>query len=165
MSWSDRGRRFAIRLQRIRGGLNAWAADEGLYVLTGWLFLRLLGLVYLFAFVSLWTQIEGLVGSRGILPAASFLAEIRAYTGIERGWLLPTLAWLSSTDVALRHFCGAGIAAALLVIVDVLPGPMLALLWLLYLSLVNVGQEGGQEIPHLHVHIFGGRPLGPILAR
>ncbi|HSQ95482.1 MAG TPA: histidine triad nucleotide-binding protein [Croceibacterium sp.] len=31
--------------------------------------------------------------------------------------------------------------------------------------LVNIGQQGGQEIPHLHVHIFGGRPLGPMLAR
>jgi diadenosine tetraphosphate (Ap4A) HIT family hydrolase len=31
--------------------------------------------------------------------------------------------------------------------------------------LVNTGQEGGQEIPHLHVHIFGGRPLGPMLSR
>jgi diadenosine tetraphosphate (Ap4A) HIT family hydrolase len=31
--------------------------------------------------------------------------------------------------------------------------------------MVNVGQHGGQEIPHLHVHIFGGGPLGPMLAR
>ena len=31
--------------------------------------------------------------------------------------------------------------------------------------LVNVGQQAGQEIPHLHVHIFGGKPLGPMLAR
>ena len=31
--------------------------------------------------------------------------------------------------------------------------------------LVNTGQVGGQEIPHLHVHIFGGRPLGPMLSR
>ena len=31
--------------------------------------------------------------------------------------------------------------------------------------LANVGQNGGQEIPHLHVHIFGGGPLGPMLSR
>ena len=31
--------------------------------------------------------------------------------------------------------------------------------------LVNIGQAAGQEIPHLHVHIFGGRPLGPMLSR
>ena len=34
-----------------------------------------------------------------------------------------------------------------------------------YRLLVNVGMNGGQEIPHLHVHIFGGKGLGPMLAR
>lgn len=34
-----------------------------------------------------------------------------------------------------------------------------------YRLLANVGQHGHQEIPHLHVHLFGGRPLGPMLAR
>ncbi|HET7816465.1 MAG TPA: histidine triad nucleotide-binding protein, partial [Sphingomicrobium sp.] len=30
-----------------------------------------------------------------------------------------------------------------------------------YRVLANVGQRGGQEVPHLHMHIFGGAPLGP----
>ena len=34
-----------------------------------------------------------------------------------------------------------------------------------YRILSNVGKRGGQEVPHLHVHIFGGAPLGPMLAR
>ena len=34
-----------------------------------------------------------------------------------------------------------------------------------YRLLANVGMNSGQEVPHLHVHIFGGRPLGPMLAR
>jgi histidine triad (HIT) family protein len=34
-----------------------------------------------------------------------------------------------------------------------------------YRLLANVGGNGGQEVPHLHVHIFGGKPLGPMLAR
>jgi len=34
-----------------------------------------------------------------------------------------------------------------------------------YRLLANVGRRGGQEVPHLHVHIFGGEPLGPMLAR
>ena len=34
-----------------------------------------------------------------------------------------------------------------------------------YRLLANVGGNGGQEVPHLHVHIFGGRPLGPMLSR
>ena len=31
--------------------------------------------------------------------------------------------------------------------------------------MANVGVHGGQEVPHLHVHIFGGQPLGPMIAR
>ena len=34
-----------------------------------------------------------------------------------------------------------------------------------YRLLANVGAHGGQEVPHLHVHIFGGQPLGPMIAR
>jgi histidine triad (HIT) family protein len=34
-----------------------------------------------------------------------------------------------------------------------------------YRLLANLGHDGGQEVPHLHVHLFGGRPLGPMLAR
>ena len=34
-----------------------------------------------------------------------------------------------------------------------------------YRLLVNLGMHGGQAIPHLHVHLFGGRPLGPMIAR
>jgi histidine triad (HIT) family protein len=33
-----------------------------------------------------------------------------------------------------------------------------------YRVLTNIGQRGGQEVPHLHLHIFGGQPLGPMLA-
>lgn len=34
-----------------------------------------------------------------------------------------------------------------------------------YRLLANIGQHGHQEVPHLHVHLFGGKPLGPMLAR
>jgi len=34
-----------------------------------------------------------------------------------------------------------------------------------YRVLANTGLRGGQEVPHLHMHIFGGAPLGPMLAR
>lgn len=33
-----------------------------------------------------------------------------------------------------------------------------------YRLLANIGGHGGQEVPHLHVHLFGGTPLGPMLA-
>ena len=34
-----------------------------------------------------------------------------------------------------------------------------------YRLLANIGHNGHQEVPHLHVHIFGGQALGPMLSR
>jgi len=34
-----------------------------------------------------------------------------------------------------------------------------------YRLLANTGKRSGQEVPHLHVHVFGGQPLGPMLAK
>lgn len=32
-----------------------------------------------------------------------------------------------------------------------------------YRMMANIGAHGGQEVPHLHVHLFGGEPLGPMI--
>ncbi len=34
-----------------------------------------------------------------------------------------------------------------------------------YRLMINCRQHGGQEVYHLHLHLLGGRPLGPMLAR
>ncbi len=34
-----------------------------------------------------------------------------------------------------------------------------------YRLLANIGHDGHQEVPHLHVHLFAGKPLGPMLMR
>jgi histidine triad (HIT) family protein len=34
-----------------------------------------------------------------------------------------------------------------------------------YRLLSNIGINGHQEVPHLHIHIFGGKALGPMLMR
>jgi len=34
-----------------------------------------------------------------------------------------------------------------------------------YRLIFNTGPDSGQEVPHVHVHVFGGQPLGPMLAR
>ena len=49
------------------------------------LYLRGLAAVYLVAFVSLWAQLDGLVGERGILPASELMERVRVF-GVE-GWL------------------------------------------------------------------------------
>ncbi|SVC43336.1 uncharacterized protein METZ01_LOCUS296190 [marine metagenome] len=34
-----------------------------------------------------------------------------------------------------------------------------------YRAIANIGQNGGQEVPHFHMHICGARPLGRLIAR
>jgi predicted DCC family thiol-disulfide oxidoreductase YuxK len=103
--------------------------------LVSWLFLRLLGLTFLAAFVSIGVQITGLVGEQGILPLSDYLATVAAEHGAQRYWFAPTLFWLNSSDVALVAACVIGAVASGLVVLNVLTRPMLALAFLLHLSL------------------------------
>ncbi len=105
--------------------------------------LRGLGVVYLSAFGSLAVQLDGLIGSRGILPAAEFLENVQPHfrNTLAAYWRLPTLFWFNASDAALHASCWGGVVLSVLVIVGILPGPSLALLWLFYLSLTVVGQD------------------------
>jgi hypothetical protein len=67
------------------------------------LFLRALALVYLVAFASLGVQVQGLIGSKGILPVTELLSDVRATTGAERYWLLPTLVARAHRDPEVRR--------------------------------------------------------------
>ncbi len=116
------------------------------YHIAGVLFWRMLGLVYLIAFISLWIQISGLVGDNGILPVSDFLDSARQHFADQTPpaspvWNIPTLVWFSPHDGLLHFLCLAGTALALLVIAGLLPLPSLALLWVIYLSLFHAGQE------------------------
>ncbi|HYQ86032.1 MAG TPA: lipase maturation factor family protein [Bacteroidota bacterium] len=106
-----------------------------------WIFLRLLGLIYGVAFLSLGFQIIGLIGEQGILPAQQFFRAARESYGAGAAWRFPSLGLLGAGDAVLQTLCWGGAAAALLVTAGVAQSPMLALSWLLYLSLVVAGQE------------------------
>lgn len=106
------------------------------------LFLVGLGLVYALAFVSLWVQIHGLIGARGILPAQTLLDAAGSQLGTGRLWRLPTLAWVTgASDGALDLLCAGGTAASVLLALGIAP-PLSALVaWVLYLSLCHLGQD------------------------
>ncbi len=103
--------------------------------LVSWLFLRLLGLTFLVAFVSIGSQITGLVGEQGILPMSDYLATVAAEHGAQRYLFAPTLFWINSSDTALLAACLAGAVASGLVVLNVLTRPMLLLAFVLHLSL------------------------------
>ena len=108
--------------------------------LSRWLFFRGLGCIYLIAFLSLWVQIHGLVGSNGILPADQYLSAVRQQIGAESYYLVPTLFWLNPSDVCLHFLCAGGVLLSLILIAGFFPSFTLAGLWILYLSLVTIGQ-------------------------
>lgn len=106
-------------------------------------FLRTLALIYLAAFWSLNSQIMGLAGHNGIVPATQSMSNVRAYAdqqklGASRYFLEPTLCWISASDRFLRGLCIAGMAASVLLLFGVASPVCLAALWLLYISLTTV---------------------------
>src|SRR5262245_5240361 len=110
--------------------LTAGAQD---YAFAGWLFLRLLGVIYAVAFLSLAVQIKGLSGSRGILPARESLAGLRFSAA-------PTIFWWHCTDGFLTGVCWSGVLCSVLLIAGFAPVLMLAILWAAYLSLYHVNR-------------------------
>src|SRR4029077_12381683 len=98
-------------------------------------FLRALGVIYLTAFVSLWVQVDGLVGSNGVSPVNQFLSAVRGQVGPDAYKLLPTLCWFNSSDACLHFLCGSGVFCTLLLIFALAHAVFLFILFDSYLSL------------------------------
>lgn len=138
-----RHRPWFSRLTRLGWGRDLSSPSHRLVRAT---FLKWLAVIYFIAFVSLWMQVLGLIGSDGIVPARLTLDHVRqpalaASAGWEPYHSLPTLCWLNASDGFLRAQCALGAVLAVLVFVGIAPAPCLFALWVLYLSLVSVGRE------------------------
>ncbi len=116
-------------------------------LLPRWLFLRALGGVYFSAFFALLFQIRGLIGTEGILPVRQLLAALRPL-GQNRIFVAPSLLWLAKppgpTDGALLWLIAVGLAASVLVVVNLVPRAALLLCWVCFLSFVTVAQDFSQ---------------------
>lgn len=110
------------------------------YELVSWVFLRLIGIIYIIAFASLAVQIQGLVGEGGILPAGEYLNAAHQGWGVSAYWRMPTLFWLNANDAALITATGLGILLGLLVVFGIWARAALVGLFVLYLSCVYAGQ-------------------------
>jgi hypothetical protein len=131
------------------------------------LVLRALGFIYAVAFVILIAQLEPLIGARGLLPAARYLAAAPSRDAWE-----PTLFSLHASDAFMGGCAWLGLLLALAVMAGVTNAALMAALWGLYLSFVHVGQTWygyGWEILLLEagfLAIFlcplaGARPFAP----
>ena len=112
------------------------------YWLTRFVFLRLLGLLYLVAFLIVVNQFRPLAGEHGLMPAPRFLEAVASTYG--RGpaafFRLPTLFWWSPSDAAFAIGAWTGVALSVCLLCGLANAPLMAALWLLYMSFVHIGQ-------------------------
>jgi hypothetical protein len=123
--------------------LRAWLGEPRSYWLTRFLILRLLGLVYFVAFLSLARQVLPLIGENGLLPARLFLGRVEAHFGSRLDGFLqfPSLFWFDVSDPFLAVLAWAGAALSLVVLLGYANSLLMALLWALYMSFVHIGQD------------------------
>jgi len=129
--WIAGHRRFADVVCRLTASP---VQEPATHLLTRRIFLRLLGLIYLAAFLSLGPQLAGLVGSGGLQPISTLLHE----SGTAQWWQLPTLQWLGG-DGALQWTWIVGTIAAGCLVLGLVPLVATATCWAMYLSLTNAG--------------------------
>src|SRR5882762_8322292 len=113
------------------------------YWLTRFLILRLLGAIYAVAFLAAINQIIPLVGANGLLPAGIFLKRVgEALGSTGAGFVrLPSLFWFAHSDTVLLAAAWIGFALSCVVVAGFANAPLLGVLWLLYMSFANVGQD------------------------
>ncbi|MCE0483211.1 MAG: lipase maturation factor family protein [Methylacidiphilales bacterium] len=113
------------------------------YWLTRFVMLRWLGFVYFFAYLTAVRQLVPLVGTNGLTPASLFFDQIREHVG--SSWagfeLLPSIFWINCSDAWLQTVPWIGLILSCVLLAGYANAPMLAVLWVLYLSIVHAGQD------------------------
>jgi len=116
---------------------------EQSYWLTRFMILRLLGAIYAIAFLVAIHQVVPLIGEHGLLPVDLFLQRVTEHFGSSGAGFrrLPSLFWLIHGDTALQTVAWIGFLLSYVVLAGFANAIILAVLWILYMSLVHVGQE------------------------
>ncbi|XP_058567395.1 lipase maturation factor 1 isoform X2 [Neofelis nebulosa] len=120
----------------------------GTFWLTRIVLLRALAFIYFVAFLVALHQNKQLIGDRGLLPCRAYLESVRRYFQGRGGWdavsYAPTVLWLldwSHMNANLDALALLGLGVSSFVLVTGCANMVLmATLWVLYMSLVNVGQ-------------------------
>jgi len=115
--------------------------DPSSYSIAISLFVRLLGAIYVIAYIPFLFQIRGLIGKDGILPVKTYLQSVKKSLGIRRFYYVPTLLWLNASDIALFLLIWVGIVFGILLVFGVNLPIILLLLYVVQLSLISAGQE------------------------
>jgi hypothetical protein len=113
------------------------------YWLTRFMILRLLGVIYAIAFLVAIDQVLPLISSHGLLPANEYIKQVNQWLGSTGASFikLPSLFWFWHSDTALVTVAWTGFLLSCLVAAGYANAIIMALLWMLYMSLVHIGQE------------------------
>jgi hypothetical protein len=111
------------------------------YRLTRFILLRLLGLVYLVAFLVAAWQFIPLAGEHGLTPAPPLLRALEQIHGSKWSAFreVPCLFHWNSSDSFVQAMAWTGVALASLVLLGFANVPLLLALWFLYLSFIHSG--------------------------
>jgi hypothetical protein len=111
------------------------------YNLTRFVFLRILGVVYFFAFLSLVKQLIPLLGKKGLTPAEKYIRVLRPRfkNNFYAFWKIPTIFWFYISDRFMIVLAWFGFLLSTLLLIGFGNVITLFLLWLIYLSFVHIG--------------------------
>jgi Lipase maturation factor len=119
------------------------ASPAPTFWLTRFVILRWLGFVYLIAFLVAVNQIVPLLGAHGLTPAPLFTERVAAHFGSP--WAafckLPSVFWAGVSDNSMLAVSWIGVALSLAVLLGYANAIIMFLLWALYMSIVNIGQD------------------------
>ncbi|XP_075574613.1 lipase maturation factor 1 [Pelecanus crispus] len=129
-------------------GCGGTGPPPGTFWLTRIVLLRSIALLYFVAFLVAYHQNKQLIGEKGLLPCKLYLQNVKKYfkgkINLDALSYAPTIIWFldwSDMDSILDYLSLFGLAASAFVLVTGCANMVLmAVLWVLYLSLVNVGQ-------------------------
>jgi hypothetical protein len=114
------------------------------YWLVRIVFLRCLAMMYAVAFLVAFNQNESLIGEHGLTPAVNYLAQKPPDSTVNQLILShPTIFWIIPPTTENLNYCaGAGLGFSMLVaVLGSANVPLMFLLWVLYFSIVTVGQH------------------------
>jgi hypothetical protein len=123
--------------------VNPSSGARPTYWLTRFVILRLLGLVYAVGFLVAIHQIIPLIGENGLLPVGIFLDRVADALGSRGAGFIrvPSLFWFGHSDSTLLTTAWIGFVLSCVVIAGYSNAITLAVLWILYMSFVHVGQD------------------------
>ena len=108
------------------------AGGDATYLMSRWLLLRAVGLVYVIIFLGVIQDQMALAGPQGIVPLADYLKHVaESHTGpVAAFFAAPSLFWLSSSETMMRGLSFLGLGAAVAVVLNLWPRAALFTCWL-----------------------------------